>query len=149
MDEKGTGVARSWQNLTPAYRQRLANAGITQTQYESGASLAAARGHGQTPERPERAQRNPQKYRKYLNNRDRLVQMVIDRKTRLFGHTERYDHIHSASYVKNGVPNLPGYPAEGNPPSVAKLQAILKETDDQWLRRARSQVNEDSFLWYH
>lgn len=41
---------KGWANLSPSYRQRLSNAGITKTDYESGSSITAARGHSRTPE---------------------------------------------------------------------------------------------------
>lgn len=43
---------RAWEELAPAYRGRLASAGVTRETYASGASLASARGHAGTPERP-------------------------------------------------------------------------------------------------
>lgn len=138
---------KSWSSLSPAYRTRLQKAGITQSVYETGASLSAARGHAHTPERPERAATNPQRYTRYLSNRNRLVQMVVDRKRRLFGHTERYNPAHAYSYVKDGVPNLPGY--EQKPPGIAELQKALKMTDDEILTAARSQAPEKSYWWYH
>lgn len=60
---------RSWEALSSAYRRRLERAGITQQMYESGISLARARGHGATPEHPERAFRRPDKYGRYLRRR--------------------------------------------------------------------------------
>lgn len=63
---------KGWQQLSPGYRNRLTKAGITKSQYESGASLAKARGHSETPEHGLReAVRNPRKYRKYINKRTR------------------------------------------------------------------------------
>lgn len=56
---------RNWQSLSPAYRARLQRGGITRRQYERGASLSKARGHSKTPERPERAKRNPARYPDY------------------------------------------------------------------------------------
>ena len=40
------GGGRNWDALSPAYRARLESAGITREQYNSGADIAAARGHG-------------------------------------------------------------------------------------------------------
>lgn len=60
---------KQWGDLSPAYRRRLERGGITRSDYERGASLSAARGHKHTPERPEQAKRNPQRYRKYLQAR--------------------------------------------------------------------------------
>ena len=41
---------RDWSALTPAYRARLERSGISRRDYESGASVQAARGHATTPE---------------------------------------------------------------------------------------------------
>lgn len=55
-------MARIWGNLSPPYRARLERKGISQSQYESGASLKAARGHERTPESRKDYLRNPGKY---------------------------------------------------------------------------------------
>lgn len=60
---------KAWDALTPAYRARLERGGVTQSFYESGGSLKAARGHATTPERPSRAFRNPDQYSAYLRRR--------------------------------------------------------------------------------
>jgi len=58
-------AARKWSSLSADYRARLERGGISRREYESGASLKAARGHKATPERPERAAKNPAKYVEY------------------------------------------------------------------------------------
>lgn len=60
---------KAWDQLSEAYQRRLARGGITPAEYESGASLKAARGHATTPERPARAFRNPDQYSAYLRRR--------------------------------------------------------------------------------
>jgi hypothetical protein len=53
---------KSWGALTPAYRRRLERGGVSQSAYESGASLKAARGHARTPEhrhKPKRIKPTP------------------------------------------------------------------------------------------
>lgn len=62
---------RSWESLSPKYRERLSRYGLTKSQYESGARpLAAARGHGATPEHGLKdAQKNPAKYGEYIRKR--------------------------------------------------------------------------------
>lgn len=72
-------MARNWDALKPSYRRRLIRKGVTREDYESGVTLSAARGHGQTPERPERAYRNEQsreRYREYLGRRQRVYDHV-------------------------------------------------------------------------
>jgi hypothetical protein len=58
---------RSWDSLSVAYRNRLVRGGISREEYEAGTSLSAARGHRSTPERPERALRNPSMHVDYLD----------------------------------------------------------------------------------
>lgn len=58
-----------WDALSPAYRKRLERNGVSREQYLRGNRLGSARGHSQTPERPERATRNPQRYQQYLGAR--------------------------------------------------------------------------------
>lgn len=62
-------MARNWRDLSPSYRQRLLSNGISKQDYEKGISLSAARGHGKTPERPERASRSPERFQDYLGKR--------------------------------------------------------------------------------
>jgi hypothetical protein len=58
---------RPFNDLSPAYQGRLIRSGISPEQYQSGASLKAARGHAQTPERPSQALRAPHEYTSYFN----------------------------------------------------------------------------------
>lgn len=66
---------RSWESLTPAYRRRLEAKSITRGSYESGASLAGARGHSKTPERPARADRRPE-YAAYRARRSDEMRVI-------------------------------------------------------------------------
>lgn len=58
-----------WDRLSPAYKQRLLNHGYTLQDYLTGASRQSARGHARTPERPERAARNPARFPEYVAKR--------------------------------------------------------------------------------
>lgn len=58
---------KGWESLSPSYRQRLEGAGISQQEYQQGASIKEARGHGRTPEHPvvtthTATARNPRQY---------------------------------------------------------------------------------------
>ncbi len=68
---------KGWGSLSQSTRSRYERAGITESSYASGVSLSAARGHSNTPERPERAESQPDRYRKYLGARDRNPIRVI------------------------------------------------------------------------
>jgi hypothetical protein len=64
---------RSWSDLSAGSRNRYLkraaakgwSGGQFRRYYESGGNLAEFRGHARTPERPERATRNPQRYGEY------------------------------------------------------------------------------------
>jgi hypothetical protein len=60
---------RVFANLARSTQIRYERAGIGREQYESGVSLAKARGHAKTPEHPTDAVRNPERYRDYLGGR--------------------------------------------------------------------------------
>jgi hypothetical protein len=66
------GRRKSWESLTPKYRARLSRGGVTKSKYESGASLAKARGHAATPEHPREAARHPERYREYNRKREKF-----------------------------------------------------------------------------
>ena len=76
---------RLWDNLSAAYQRRLLRAGIDQVSYESGAALAAARGHSATPEHPERAARAPGKYPGYLVRKEQRALRMVWRPARADG----------------------------------------------------------------
>jgi hypothetical protein len=67
---------RNWEALSAGQRSRYERharrEGISPDEirryYESGGSMSAARGHAQTPERPERAQAQPERHREYLRS---------------------------------------------------------------------------------
>lgn len=144
-------MARNWSALSAGYRERLKKAGITQEYYESGGGLHKARGHGETPEHPAEADRNPKKYSKYRNSRNYLTRKVIARKKLVFGGMLRFHEMHSRDYVVRGVPHLAGW--EQRPPSIGELKDYLAASDDQlfaWASEAqRIQAYQYSPLWYH
>lgn len=71
---------KGWAQLSSAYRSRLGKAGISERSYNQGVSLAGARGHASTPERPSQATKNPDKYPKYLEKHpERRPKRIIDR----------------------------------------------------------------------
>lgn len=74
-------MARNWDALGASSRARYERAGIGRSAYESGASLKAARGHGQTPERPAEALRRPERFERYLSIR----REILDLKKELYG----------------------------------------------------------------
>jgi len=144
-------MARNWDRLSAAYRERLRKAGITREYYESGGGLTKARGHSETPEHPEDADKNPKKYNKYRNSRNYLTRTVIKRKKDVFGNQPRFHEMHSRDYVIRGVPHLAGW--EQRPPTLQEMKDYLAASDDQlfeWASAAqRAQEYQYSPLWYH
>ena len=63
-------MARKPRNYRAEYQRRLSRG------LERGTTRSEARGHGRTPERPERALRNPQRYRPYIEGRLSRERMV-------------------------------------------------------------------------
>jgi hypothetical protein len=58
---------KGWGQLSEKYRARLTRAGISQSDYERGRSIAHGRGHLETPEHGKKqAIKHPERYRKYL-----------------------------------------------------------------------------------
>jgi len=74
---------RNWDDLSSSYRQRLDRGGITRRAYESGGSLSVARGHGRTPEHPERA--SEERYREYFSNRTQQIERLDSLKEYWYG----------------------------------------------------------------
>jgi hypothetical protein len=91
---------RNWDSLSPSYRSRLARSGISRGDYESGASLESARGHKSTPEHPERAESNAQRYSDYLRNRNRVITEIQQIKEQLFSGRPKWNRASSLRYIK-------------------------------------------------
>jgi len=56
---------KQWEDLTPTYRKRLERGGITKSQYESGVSVAKARGH-QSEQREQERRRHVLSKKRYI-----------------------------------------------------------------------------------
>lgn len=84
---------KPWGELSPAYHRRMEANGLTARNWDTpaGAKLRTkARGHAKTPERPERAIKNPGRYREYLEQSSSLVDRVIAHKELLWGSVHKY-----------------------------------------------------------
>lgn len=127
-------MARNWDNLSAGYRQRLERSGVTRGQYESGASLEKARGHKETPEHPERAEANPQKYQKYLNERKNLVAKIQRAKRDMFSGSPKWN-------PKGSGRNIRVDAATGKVRSIQDLRAILAAATT-----ARSKMNPWNYV---
>jgi hypothetical protein len=91
---------RNWDALSAGYRKRLQSAGITRRQYESGVSLSKARGHAETPERPERAEKQPGKYQKYEAKKLALAKEIQEFKKNKWGHRPKWNEGRSLMAVR-------------------------------------------------
>ena len=132
----------SFNSLSPAYRARLERAGITPAQYESGVSLESARGHKHTPERPERAEKNPGKYKDYLADRKRLEASVQAKKQGIFGDVHKF----RANRSKN---NVAKNPMTGKQVPLADLRLAASADHEQWLEWLDDDKERWGFLFYH
>ena len=72
---------KNWESLSDTYRKRLQRSGIGKTEYESGRSLARARGH--TSEQAENRRRRQYRFierwvRRYIENYGRIADVDED-----------------------------------------------------------------------
>jgi hypothetical protein len=133
----------SWESLSPAYRGRLERGGITRQDYLSGDPLSGARGHGKTPERPERAEKNPEKYRNYLADRGRLEKAVQAKKLGYFGEVHKFKADRSKKNVEKN-------PVTGKRVPLADLRRAATASETQWLQWLTGDDKERwAFLFYH
>lgn len=131
---------KGWNDLSDSYRQRLEKGGVDQHNYNAGASLAGARGHGSTPERPERAEREQDKYGDYLQRREALEREVRAQKTRDFGSSDKW----RADRSKRNVANKPGSMLNMQRYiNAGGIEGLQSEYDFDWSDR------EWAFLYYH
>jgi len=146
------GKVRNWDSLSPAYRARLTRSGISRSQYESGVSLSAARGHARTPEHPQDAykQSGRQRYKDYRRERHGLVDQVVARKRELWGDRPRWNEDRARQYVSNGVKDTLGHFSK---PALKDLRRFLELTDDEAERVVAGDrefiEGEFNFTWYH
>lgn len=122
---------KPWSQLSPTYRARLESKGITKKDFESGASIVAARGHATTPERP--TQYDPAKFKTYDAERKKLIDAVKQKKEEFFGGRPRWDAERSDRNIR------------ARPPTMAQLKwaADSDRTEDDFL----SEIREDPSLW--
>lgn len=140
------GKRKGWDELSQKYRNRLERNGVSKASYENGSSIAKARGHASTPERPSDAYSvtGRRKYRAYLERAGTLRKKVIDRKVQLFGNRFKYNEERSRQYVMQGG-------AEVAKPGIVELRGMLDKTDDEIEETLHDPNIDDQwkFLWYH
>lgn len=137
---------KGWDELSETYRRRLSRNGVTRAGYESGSSIKAARGHANTPERPEDAYttRGKQRFKRYLERVSGMRKEMIDRKVRLFGGRFKFNDERSRQFIMEGGTDVPA-------PGPKELRDALDMTDDQ-IEALLHDPDADKkwrFLWYH
>lgn len=142
-------MRKAWDELSPGYRARLERSGFTRADFDAGASRQAARGHGKTPERPERAAQKPERYRDYVAARAELEERVIERKRQVWGSGDHWRWDRSEKNVHRN-------PITRRPPDMTTLRKFLAMTNDQLVALAarvgaiRAEGMEEwGFLFYH
>jgi len=135
---------KPWRDLTAAYRKRLSKHGLTEKNYNTpeGARLRqTARGHGKTPEHPERANKQPARYREYLNKGEDELRQVMARKERLFGDRIKYRPRSSENATHRN-------PQTKQRPRLDYMRRFLRMTPDQ-VNLIDWSDKEWGFLFYH
>lgn len=120
-------ASKPWDQLSPDYRRRMKRNGITREIWGTPTAIAkrqSARGHSATPERPERAVRNPGRYTGYLESRSDLVRRVQAKQRRLFDSRHKWR-------PGNAAHNLRHNPYTGKGVTMQAMRAYLKLSDDQ------------------
>jgi hypothetical protein len=126
---------KGWESLSPGYRNRLERGGVSKSAYERGESIASARGHQRTPERPSLS--NPQQFPQYHSERQRLINAVNIRKQELFGTSPKWNPARAkANFTKYAPP-------------MARLQWALDAEYEEWLDAIRESPEDYAFLGYH
>jgi hypothetical protein len=127
---------KGWDSLSPAYRKRIAAAGMTREDYERGSSLAKARGHAHTPESPKR--HDPQKFPKYEQQRQTIANDIVARKKEFFGKGPKWNPRKARRAVTESKANL----------EKLRYWASIDNLED-WLDAIRSDPEAAEALGYH
>lgn len=145
---------KPWGELSPAYRKRLERGGVG----PGTKDRSAARGHAKTPERPERAIKNPGKYREYLEESKSLVDRVIAHKELIWGDVHKFKGKGGyrtrgsiESVINPKTKPKPGYPkGKSIKLNRAKARKFLKMTQSD-LDGLENWWDDDDwcFLFYH
>lgn len=125
---------KGWEQLSPGYRARIEKAGLTRKDYEQGAPIKAARGHGQTPESPKNV--DPKQFPKYAAERAKLTKQVEQKKAQMFGGSKRWNSKKSAKHSRD------------KPPSMALLRWALTASEQEILDAIREDPEAYYFLGY-
>jgi len=126
---------KGWGSLSDAYRVRLEKNGINRQAYESGQSIAGARGHANTPERPTQA--NPNKHAGYIQERNKLITAVVTKKHYFFSANPKFNLANSSR------------PFHRFPPPITALRKWAAYSREEWLDAIRETPETVKWLGYH
>jgi hypothetical protein len=126
---------KGWDSLSPAYRKRIAAAGMTKEDYERGGSLRKARGHAHTPERP--ALHDPKKFPQYESKRQQLANVINAKKVQYFSQAPKWNPLRAKALTLT-----PGVP-------LWRLEKAAGQTEEQWIDEIRRDPEAWAFLGYH
>jgi hypothetical protein len=132
----------SWDQLSAPYRSRLERGGVSKSDYDSGRSLGDARGHAKTPERPERADNAPDKYREYRARRNTLIAQIAAKKQAAFGTSHKFRGTRSRA-------NVAVNPVTKKAVPIADLVKALNADEDAWQDMIADDPKRWAFLYYH
>lgn len=136
------GRPRAGQTLSRTQQKRYEGKGLTKEQYESGASVKVARGHGKTPEHPREAERHPERYPEYGRQ---LTRDAIKSFDRLANYLERTDTVRWMKFNRNAVRER----IEDSRISVADKRRIANASPEDLLDMAREDRGDFNPGWYH
>jgi hypothetical protein len=138
------GQRRAWSSLSNGYRARLLRSGISQEDYERGASLKAARGHAHTPEKPAEYAKHPSRFQAYAQKRRSYTERIVEMKRLIYSERLRYNEGRSVQYVRRGGGDV-------LPPTVEQLRFLSNMTLEEFEDFAYEHKEDDDwrFLWYH
>ena len=94
-----------------------------------------ARGHGKTPEHPERAERAPIKYREYVNTRRDITARAFAKKKGMFGDVHKWNEERARKQIEKA--------------SLPVLRKFLGMDEDDVWGEVDWTESYWSFLYYH
>lgn len=132
---------KAWEELSPAYRERLKRAGITRRAHESRASIYKATGHKGREKPVPNLRANARKYlkeptdrQKMSLSRDDLVERVQRHAYQLLGNKTYFNR----DRVFQRIDSMP----------EVTLRLMLRTNLEQWEKLARQQYAKNP-LFYH
>lgn len=126
---------KGWDQLSSGYRDRIIKAGMTREDYEAGRSLAKARGHSKTPERP--SSFDPKKFPQYASERQRLANDLVRQKRAFFYKQPKWNPLEAKKIIDKLAPPL------------KDMRKALSWTVEQWINAIRENPEKWAFLGYH